>query len=62
MTGQLPEALIDRNEIRCPVCGKKHGELSGNEVILGFKMYCRGRDQYSRNHFFIVNYDGKKEE
>ena len=58
---ELPEALIERNEIRCPICGRKHGELSGNEIILGFKMFCRGKDRYDNRHFFLVNYNGKKE-
>lgn len=61
MVEQLPEALITRNEIRCPICGKKHGELTGNEVIKGFKMFCRGKDQYAPKHFFIINFDGRDE-
>lgn len=59
---ELQEAIITSDKIiRCPICGKKHGELSGNEIILGFKMFCRGKDRYDNRHFFLVNYNGKKE-
>lgn len=63
MVEQLPEAIITSDKtIRCPICGKKCGELTGNETIKNFKMFCRGRDKYLKNHFFIVNvdYDGKE--
>lgn len=62
MMEQLPEALIVKGEIRCPICGRKHGELTGDEIILGFKMFCRGKDRYDNRHFFLINYNGRRDE
>ena len=62
MMERLPEALIVKGEIRCPICGRKHGELTGDEIILGFKMFCRGKDRYDNRHFFLINYNGRRDE
>lgn len=54
------EAVIVNNEIRCPICNRMHGKLQGNEVIKGFRIFCRGRYANDR-HFFILNYNADKE-
>lgn len=55
-----PRAIICKDKdmvIRCPVCGRKCGELAGNETIKNFRMYCSGRGRKAGGgHFFILNF------
>ena len=44
-------------EVRCPVCGRKYGEVSEETVIKNFVIRCRGRKS-GEAHCFIVNYGG----
>lgn len=53
----LLEARIVNGEIRCPYCGKKHGELSGNETVIGYKILCKG-NKFTGKHYFILNFKG----
>ena len=49
------QAIIKNGEIRCPVCGRKHGEINEDTVIIGFKIQCRGRKGGAK-HSFEVNF------
>lgn len=62
MKESLLEAIIKGNEIRCPVCNKKYGELQGEEVIKGFRAFCKGKGKLTGSHYFLLNFNGKKEE
>lgn len=55
------QAIIKNGEIRCPVCGRKHGEINEDTVIIGFKIQCRGRKGGAK-HSFEVNFGGKEDE
>ena len=56
-----PEAIIINGEIRCPICFRKIGELTGNEKIENFKIYCRGRGRQTHGgHCFILNFPKQK--
>lgn len=59
---ELKESIITQTgEIRCPVCGKLNAVLTGHEVVRNFKIRCRGSRQ-GREHFFIINTEGKEKE
>ena len=49
--------IVKGKEVRCPVCGRKHGEVSEETVIKNFIIRCRGRKS-GEAHCFIVNYGG----
>lgn len=53
------QAIIINNEIRCPECNRKHGELAGDEMVKNLRMFCKGRN--GNKHIFILNI-GKVEE
>lgn len=56
-----PQAIIERGEIRCPVCGRKHGEITGNEEVKNFRMLCKGtRANRNQKHYFILNVEREK--
>lgn len=51
----LQQAVITKGgDVRCPVCGKKAGELAGNEVVKNLKMMCRG-GRRGFKHYFVLN-------
>lgn len=52
----LPKAVINGNEIRCPVCNRLHFRLTGNEVIKNLVVFCRGRNATEGKHEFLINY------
>lgn len=54
MNKKLPQAMIVGKDIRCPVCGRKWGEISGNEEIKNFHVRC-ARKNHGLVHSFIVN-------
>lgn len=49
-------AIIKDKEIRCPICNKKIGNISGNEVVKNFTMRCP-RKLNGVAHEFIINID-----
>lgn len=51
----IPNAVINDKEIRCPICNRKHFQLKGNERIENLEIYCRGR-RADEKHSFILNY------
>lgn len=51
---KLPQAMIAGKDIRCPICGRKWGEISGNEEIKNFHVRC-ARKNHGLVHSFIVN-------
>ena len=54
------EAIITNKEVRCPVCGRKHFELTGDELVRNLKIFCKGNKQTKNNtHFFVLNIGGK---
>lgn len=50
----LKQAVIIGNEIRCPICNKKFGEITGNVTIKNFKAQC-ARKIAGASHYFIIN-------
>ena len=48
------EAIIKNNEIRCPICNKKIGNITGNEKIINFRMQCP-RKIKGIAHEFTIN-------
>lgn len=56
------QAIIEHGEIRCPVCGRKCGEITGNEEVKNFRILCKGtRTNGNQKHYFILNVErGKK--
>lgn len=56
-----PEAIInEKMAVLCPICGRKCGELCGNEVVQNFRIRCRGSRQMAEPHFFILNFPTKQ--
>lgn len=56
----MEQAKIINREIRCPICGRKHGELYGGESVINLRVLCKG-NKNSGKHEFILNYsDGEK--
>lgn len=56
-----PEAILINGEIRCPICNKKHGEITGNEIVKNYRTYCRGGVGTGK-HYFIINLPKESEE
>lgn len=50
---EYKQAIIKNGEIRCPECNRKHGELSGDEVVKNLRIYCKGRN--GNKHIFVLN-------
>lgn len=49
------EAIITSSgDIRCPICNKKLGEITGKEEVKNFKLFCRGK-KGTGNHCCILN-------
>lgn len=47
-------AIIQNNEIRCPICNKKIGNITGNEKIINFRMQCP-RKISGVSHEFVID-------
>lgn len=47
-------AVIKNNEIRCPECGKKIANITGNETIKNFIIRCP-RKICGKSHEYIIN-------
>lgn len=53
----MEQAIIDKDgSIRCPICGRKNGELTGNETVKNFVVQCK-RKIAGKPHSFIINSD-----
>ena len=51
----MKEAIIEEDgAIKCPICGKKTGELTGNEVVKNFIVQCP-RKFKGKAHRFVIN-------
>lgn len=52
---ELKEAIIgpDR-KIRCPVCGKTNGMITGQEKVENFRIRCKS-SRRGHEHFFVLN-------
>lgn len=57
----MEQAKIINREIRCPICGRKHGELHGGESIVNLRVRCRGNKETGQ-HEFVLNYNGGRAE
>lgn len=55
---KIQQALIVGNDIRCPLCGRKWGAISGKETIINYKARCP-RTIHGKCHWFIVNVNDK---
>lgn len=59
---ELKEAIITPDKkIRCPICGKVQGMLSGRETIRNFKIRCRS-SRRNHEHFFVLNSESEEKE
>ncbi len=59
--GELKDAIIlSDGRIKCPLCNKTNGMLTGNETVRNFKIRCRG-SRRKREHFFMLNVEPEKE-
>ena len=55
MNKKLPQAMIVGKDIRCPVCGRKWGEIHGaDEIIKNYEVRCP-RKYHSACQSFVVN-------
>ena len=55
MNKKLPQAMIVGKDIRCPVCGRKWGEIHGaDEIIKNYEVRCP-RKYHGACHSFVVN-------
>lgn len=63
MTKTFKEAVIGTDgKIRCPYCFKTNGMANDDAFIKNYIMRCRGsRRGRGAEHYFVVNYNGKKE-
>ncbi len=60
MADGLKRAVITTdNKIRCPICGKVNGQISGSEFIYNYKVRCRG-SRRGCEHYFLL-FAGNKE-
>ena len=51
----LLRVLYNINEHpKCPICGKKTGELTGNEVVKNFDVQCPRKIE-GKAHRFVIN-------
>lgn len=50
----MKNAIIENNEIRCPICNKKIGYVTGNEEVRNFRMRCP-RKLSGVSHEFIID-------
>lgn len=57
----MEQAKIINREIRCPICGRKHGELHGGESIVNLRVRCKGSKE-TKQHEFIINYNSRDAE
>lgn len=52
---QLKEAVITPdNKIKCPICGKTNGMITGQEKVENFRIRCKS-SRRNREHFFLLN-------
>lgn len=51
----MEQAKIINREIRCPICGRKHGELHGGESVVNLRVRCKGSKETGQ-HEFVLNY------
>lgn len=58
----LKEAIITPDKkIKCPICGKTNGVITGQETVRNYKMRCRA-SRRGWEHFFTLNVEkGEKE-
>ena len=46
--------ITDTRDVRCPICNKKIGELTGNEVVKNFIVQCPRKIE-GKAHRFVIN-------
>lgn len=57
---QLKEAIITPdNKIRCPICGKVCGLITGCETVRNFKIRCKS-SRRNHEHYFVLNVEARK--
>ena len=57
---ELKNAVITPDKkIKCPVCGKTCGMITGLETIRNYKVRCRG-SRRGWEHFFMLNVEMEK--
>lgn len=57
---ELRQAIITPdNKIRCPICGKTHGLVTGRETVRNFKIRCRS-SRRNHEHYFVLNLESRE--
>lgn len=55
----LKEAVIVDKTVRCPICGKLNGVITGEETVRNYKIRCRG-SRKGFEHYFTLNVERKE--
>lgn len=50
---ELKTAIIEDGAVRCPVCGAVNGRVSGNEIVINYKIRCR-KSKKNNDHYFLL--------
>lgn len=57
---KLKEAIVTPdNKIRCPICGKVNGMITGQEIVRNFRIRCKG-SRRNHEHFFMLNTESEE--
>lgn len=52
---KLKEAIVTPdNKIKCPICGKTNGMITGQEKVENFRIRCKS-SRRNCEHFFLLN-------
>ena len=52
---EILEAVITPDKkIKCPICGKTNGVITGEETVINYKIRCRG-SRKGWEHYFVLN-------
>lgn len=55
MEERLKEAIITTDgKIKCPICGKTNGMITGKEKVENFRIRCKS-SRRGHEHFFVLN-------
>lgn len=56
----LKEAIITADrKIKCPICGKTNGMITGHETVRNLKIRCKG-SRRNHEHYFVLNVESEE--
>lgn len=59
MEERLKEAIITTDgKIKCPICGKTNGMISGSETIRNYRIRCKS-SRRNHEHYFVLNVESE---